>query len=87
MNRTKVFCALAKLVKRRGWSLYRLRKESGVSYPTLLGLYHGRTGRYDAAVLEKLCRALRCQPGDLLVWDPKRPHGFPRLKRRSKGKT
>ncbi len=81
MNRTKIFCTLARILKRKKWSLYKLRQESGVSYPTLLGLYYSRTGRYDAAVLEKLCRALRCQPGDLLVWDPKRLQRFPRLRR------
>jgi DNA-binding Xre family transcriptional regulator len=36
---------------------------------------------YSADVLNKLCYALKCTPGDLLVWHPDR---FPRLKRKSK---
>jgi putative transcriptional regulator len=63
-------CVLRKILHRKGWSLYRLRRESGVSYPTLLGLYHDRTKMYRADVLEKVCHALRCQPGDLLRRTP-----------------
>jgi DNA-binding Xre family transcriptional regulator len=63
-----IVCRLAVLLKRRKWSLYRLRLESGVSYPTLLGLLHNRSRMYRADVLDKVCRALRCQVGDLLAW-------------------
>jgi len=73
-----IICTFKQVLKRKGWSRYRLQKESGVTYPTLHALYHGRRKLYSAGVLEKLCRALRCQPGDLLVWDPKRPQRFPR---------
>jgi putative transcriptional regulator len=61
-----ITCRLAEILAKKRWSLYRLRKESGVSYPTLLGLYHNRSRMYRADVLAKLCRALDCQPGDLL---------------------
>lgn len=65
-----ITCQLATLLKRMGWTLYRLRKESGVTYPTLMGLRDSKTKMFRADVLEKLCRALRCQPGDLLVYRP-----------------
>lgn len=81
MSRDWIYCKLAVLLKRKKWSLYKLRQVSGVSYPTLLGLFHNRTTRYDAPVLANLCRALRCQPGDLLVWEPSRPRRFPRLRK------
>jgi putative transcriptional regulator len=71
-----IICTLKKVLRRKGWTRYRLQQESGVSYPTLHGLFHGRMKMYSAAVLDKLCRALRCQPGDLLKWEPQR---FPRL--------
>jgi putative transcriptional regulator len=61
-----IVCKLAEILLEKGWSIYRLRKESGVSYPTLLGLCHKRSRMYRADVLEKLCRALNCQPGDIL---------------------
>jgi putative transcriptional regulator len=65
-----IACNLATLLKRKGWSLYRLGKESGVSYPTLLHLRDSKTKMFRADVLEKLCRTLGCQPGDLLVYAP-----------------
>lgn len=80
-----IICRLAKLLKRKGWTLYRLRKESGVSYPTLLGLRDSKTKMFRADVLEKLCRTLSCEPGDLLIFDPHRtavPKRRPRRKRK-----
>jgi putative transcriptional regulator len=65
-----ITCQLAILLKRKGWTLYRLRKESGVTYPTLMGLRDSKTKMFRADVLEKLCRALSCQPGDLLAYRP-----------------
>ncbi len=73
-----IVCTLKQVLKRKGWSRYRLQKESGITYPTLHALYHGRSKLYSAGVLDKLCRALRCQVGDLLEW---RPDRFPRLKK------
>ncbi len=65
------FCTAAKnLLKKRGWSLYRLAKEAKISYPTALALFHNRSRMFSAAVLEKICRALNCSPGDLLVLKP-----------------
>jgi DNA-binding Xre family transcriptional regulator len=67
-----IHCTLKQVVKKRGWSLYRLAKEADISYPTALSLYHNRSRMFSAPVLEKLCRTLRCQVGDLLVCQPKR---------------
>ncbi len=74
-----IVCTLRQVLARKGWTRYRLQKKSGVTYPTIHSLYHGRSKGYSAEVLGKLCRALRCQPGDLLRWEPQR---FPRLKKR-----
>jgi DNA-binding Xre family transcriptional regulator len=65
------------LLKRKGWTLYRLRKESGVSYPTLLALRDSKTTMFRADVLEKLCLALHCKPGDLLAISSKKPKQHP----------
>ena len=75
-----IVCKLAEILNKKGWSIYRLQKESGVSYPTLLGLYHNRSRMYRADVLDKLCRSLRCQPGEILG----RSRGIPRTGRRTK---
>jgi putative transcriptional regulator len=74
-----ITCKLAQMLKRRKLTMYRVWKNTGVTYPTLLKLTRNRAQMYDAQVLDKLCRTLHCQPGDLLVWEPKR---FPRLPRR-----
>ena len=43
---------------------------SGVSYPQLHRLYHGRTTRIDLTTLNALCNALEVTPNDLLHFEP-----------------
>jgi putative transcriptional regulator len=62
-----IFCKLKDVLKRKGWTRYRLHKETGITHPTLHVMFHNRSKLYSAAVLEKICRALKCQPGQLLV--------------------
>ncbi len=71
-------CKLKNILESKGWTRYELRKRSGVTYPTLLALYRNTSKAYSTEVLDKLCSTLRCQPGDLLEWRPRR---FPRTKR------
>jgi putative transcriptional regulator len=75
-----IICTLKGVLQHKGWSRYRLQKESGITYPTLHALYHGKSKLYSADVLNRLCYSLHCKPEDLLRWQPDR---FPRLKRRS----
>lgn len=72
-----IICKLKGILKSKGWTRYKLRKESGITYPTLLALYRNASRACSAGVLDKLCYALKCQPGDLLKWQPSR---FPRKK-------
>jgi len=65
---------LKQLLDDKGWSLYRARQESGVSYPTLLALRDNRTKMFRADVLDKLCRTFECQIGELLMFCPPRAH-------------
>jgi putative transcriptional regulator len=58
---------LEELLKERGRSLYWLGKEAGVSYTTLWKLKTGETQGISFEVLDKLCEALDCAPGDLLA--------------------
>ena len=74
-----IVCTLKRVLRGKGWSRYKLQQESGITYPTLHSLYHGKSKLYSAEVLNKLCYALRCKPEDLLKWQPDR---FPRLKKR-----
>ena len=74
-----IICTLKQVLRRKGWTRYRLQKKSGVTYPTLHALYHNKSKLYSAGVLNKLCYTLHCEPGDLIQW---RPDRFPRLKRK-----
>jgi len=76
-----IVCKLKDVLKSKKWTRYKLQQKSGITYPTLQALYHCRNQGYSADVLNKLCYALKCSPGDLLEW---RPDRFPRLKKKSK---
>jgi putative transcriptional regulator len=50
-----------------GRTLYWLSQETGIRWPTLAAMATGKARRLDLQALDALCRALECQPGDLLV--------------------
>ena len=50
----------------RGHSFYWLAKETGVSHTTLWRLKKGHSRGINFETLEKICRALACQPGDVI---------------------
>jgi len=49
-----------------GRSFYWLAKETGISHTTLWRLKKGKALGINFETLEKMCRTLECQPGDLL---------------------
>jgi DNA-binding Xre family transcriptional regulator len=65
---------LGELLKRKGWTPYRLSQETGLTVPTAYRLADPaqRFGRFTSATLERLCEALDVQPGELLQWIPER---------------
>jgi DNA-binding Xre family transcriptional regulator len=62
-------CRLREILKRKGWSRYKLQQMTGITYPTLHALFHERNKGYRADVLNKLRYALKCTAGDLLSGD------------------
>jgi putative transcriptional regulator len=56
---------LTKLLGER--SLYWLSQESRIRWPTIAALAKGKLRRIDFEALDRICEALECQPGDLLV--------------------
>ena len=58
---------LVDVLEGKGRSLYWLASKSGVTYQTLSRLKGNKAKAISFDVLEKLCLALECQPGDLLV--------------------
>ena len=54
------------MLEGRGRSFYGLAKEAGVSHTTLWRLKKGRARGINFNTLGRICRALDCQPGDVL---------------------
>ena len=63
---------LEELLKERGRSFYWLAKETGITHPTISKFRHQKALALRLDVLEKLCEALQCEPGDILVRAPAR---------------
>jgi len=58
-----------------GRTFYWLAKETGISHTTLWRLKKGKALGINFETLEKLCLALKCQPGDvLMLGNEKREH-------------
>lgn len=56
-------------LKDQGWTTYRIRKEKLIGQATLTALRNG-SGGLDSKSIDKLCRVLDCQPGDLIEYVP-----------------
>ena len=65
---------LAEILKRKGWTPYRLSQVTGLTVPTAYRLADPELqfGRFTTDTLDRLCVALEVQPGDLLEWVPDR---------------
>ncbi|HST50534.1 MAG TPA: helix-turn-helix transcriptional regulator [Pyrinomonadaceae bacterium] len=75
---------LKKLLEARGRTRYWLAKESGINYDTLTRIEQAESSnRIELRVLDEICRALECQPGDILV---RVDDGKAESKRKLKGK-
>ena len=55
-----------RLLKAQGRSFYWLAKETGVSHTTLWRLKKDKAQGITFNTLEVICKALKCQPGDVL---------------------
>jgi putative transcriptional regulator len=61
---------LSKLLGERRMSVKDLERGAGVNYNTLYEWYAGRTKRFDASVLDRLCAFLGVSVGDILEYRP-----------------
>ncbi len=46
-----------------------LHAKSGVNKNTLYAIYNNTCTRVDLSVINRICKALDCQPGDLIVYE------------------
>jgi putative transcriptional regulator len=65
-RRTLIEIRVDGLLEERGRTFYWLAKETGISHSTLWRLKKGKSVGINFATLEQICRALSCQPGDVL---------------------
>ncbi len=63
---------LTQILKRRKMTRYALAKATGLTQTQAYRLARpdGAFGRLEAETLDRLCRGLGVQPGDLLEWVP-----------------
>jgi len=54
------------LLEEQRRSFYWLSKETGISHTTLWRLKKGKALGINFDTLEKICRGLNCQPGDVM---------------------
>lgn len=58
------------MLARRKMSLTELSQRVGITIANLSILKNGRARAVRFETLDAVCRALSCQPGDLLVYEP-----------------
>jgi len=58
---------LAQVLEQRGQTVYWLWKQTGIRYATVWQMSKGEIARLNLDVLDRICKVLECQPGDLLV--------------------
>ncbi|WP_195984092.1 helix-turn-helix domain-containing protein [Clostridium sp. D33t1_170424_F3] len=58
---------LFRILKDKGYNATRIRDEKLIGQGTLTALRR-HTGGLDAKTINKLCRVLQCQPGDLMEY-------------------
>ena len=63
------------LLEKHGRSFYWLAKQTGISHTTLWRLKKGKSVGINFPTLEKICEALECQPGDILILDGEKNKG------------
>ena len=61
---------LSRILGERRIKITELAENAGVAKNTVMALYHERAKGVTWDVLEKICTALKCQPGDLLEYIP-----------------
>ena len=57
------------LLQQYNISRYELAKRTGIQYQIIDNYYKNRVKRYDSYVLDRICNALDCRIGDVLVYE------------------
>ena len=65
-----IMCYLSRVLGERRINISEFSKSAGVARNTITGLYHEEAKGITWGVLDKLCTALNCRPGDLIEHIP-----------------
>lgn len=57
---------LLQMMRKKGLTTYKIRKENIISQSALTAIKNGKSVTTDT--IAKLCKALNCQPGDVLEY-------------------
>ena len=68
-----VYNDVFELLKKNGWSTYRLIKERKIGDGTIRRIKAGQSISTDT--VDKICNLCKCQPGDILTHTPDKPEG------------
>ena len=58
------------MLAKRKMSVTELSEKLGITIANVSILKNGKAKAVKVSTLAKLCRALDCQPGDILAWEP-----------------
>jgi putative transcriptional regulator len=75
------------LLAEHGRTFYWLAKETGISHTTLWRLKKDKALGINFDTLEKICEALKCQPGDILALPVAKKNGRKNAPARGNGRT
>lgn len=66
-----VYNKLRSLMKEKGLTTYKIRKDAIISQRALSSIIHDQSITMET--VNKLCAVLNCQPGDILEYVPDKP--------------
>lgn len=62
----EIYVDLKNLLEKRGISAYELAKKVEITYPTILSIMNNKKNGIRWDTLSELCKALECEPGDII---------------------
>lgn len=65
-----IHCKLSTILGEKRLKMSDIVRETGLAKGTIHALYHDRVQKVDYRVIDKLCKVLNCEPGDLLKYSP-----------------
>ena len=57
-----------KYLTKQGITRYELAKRTEIKFQTIDRYYKNRVVRYDSYILDRICTALECSPGDIIEY-------------------